>query len=173
MASIYGFSLRNRKTFQGLDWQGNQGDLHYKCKKVAWYNDSGNGGSCDIVCYRGERQRRIDRRDNRIFAGYDLTLGNLQEILQTSTTSHADRIQGRINETLQCKNGREIGRFFGTPTGNLPFPVGGSPRQECRSLRSLIANPFWALIQWEQKNANLNDLRFLVLPPGIEPRTNP
>ena len=51
MASIYGFSLKNRKTFQGLDWQGNQGDLHYKCKKVAWYNDSGNGGSCDIVYY--------------------------------------------------------------------------------------------------------------------------
>ena len=51
MASIYGFTLKNRKTFQGLDWQGNQGDLLYKCKKVAWYNDSGNGGSCDIVCY--------------------------------------------------------------------------------------------------------------------------
>ncbi len=49
MASIYGFTLKNRKTFQGLDWQGNQGDIHYKGKKVAWYNDSGNGGSCDIV----------------------------------------------------------------------------------------------------------------------------
>ncbi|MBR2970976.1 MAG: hypothetical protein IKC48_04185 [Clostridia bacterium] len=44
MASIYGFTLKNRKTFQGLDWQGNQGDLCYKGKKVAWYNDSGNGG---------------------------------------------------------------------------------------------------------------------------------
>lgn len=51
MASIYGFALKNRKTFQGLDWQGNQGDLCYKGKKVAWYNDSGNGGSCDIVYY--------------------------------------------------------------------------------------------------------------------------
>ena len=51
MASIYGFTLKNRKTFQGLDWQGNQGDLCYKGKKVAWYNDSGNGGSCDIVYY--------------------------------------------------------------------------------------------------------------------------
>ena len=51
MASIYGFTLKNRKTFQGLDWQGNQGDLWYKGKKVAWYNDSGNGGSCDIVYY--------------------------------------------------------------------------------------------------------------------------
>ena len=51
MASIYGFTLKNRKTFQGLDWQGNQGNLDYKSKKVAWYNDSGNGGSCDIVFY--------------------------------------------------------------------------------------------------------------------------
>ena len=51
MASIYGFTLKNRKTFQGLDQQENQGDLHYKSKKVAWYNDSVNGGSCDIICY--------------------------------------------------------------------------------------------------------------------------
>ena len=49
MASIYGFTLKKRKTFHGLDWQGNQGDLYYNGKKVAWYNDSGNGGSCDIV----------------------------------------------------------------------------------------------------------------------------
>ena len=51
MASIYGFTLKKRKTFHGLDWQGNQGDLYYNGKKVAWYNDSGNGGSCDIVYY--------------------------------------------------------------------------------------------------------------------------
>lgn len=51
MASIYGFSLKNRKTFQGLDWQGNQGNLYYKGKKVARYNDCGNGSSCDIVFY--------------------------------------------------------------------------------------------------------------------------
>ena len=51
MASMHGFTLKNRKTFQGLDRQGNQGDPHYKGKKVAWYNDSGNGGSCDIVYY--------------------------------------------------------------------------------------------------------------------------
>ena len=51
MASIYGFTLTNRKTFQGLDWQGNQGNLYCNGKKVAWYNDSGNGGSCDIVYY--------------------------------------------------------------------------------------------------------------------------
>lgn len=51
MAIIYGFILKNRKTFQGIDWQGNQGDLCYKGKTVAWYNDSENGGSCDIVYY--------------------------------------------------------------------------------------------------------------------------
>ena len=34
MASIYGFTLKNRKTFQGLDWQGNQGNLHYEGKKL-------------------------------------------------------------------------------------------------------------------------------------------
>ena len=51
MASIYGFTLKNRKTFQGFDWQGNQGNLYYNGKKVAWYIDSGNGGSCDIVYY--------------------------------------------------------------------------------------------------------------------------
>ena len=45
MASIYGFTLMNRKTFQGLDWQGNQGNPYYNGKKVAWYNDSGNGVS--------------------------------------------------------------------------------------------------------------------------------
>ena len=39
MASIYGFTLKNRKSFQGLDWQGNQGDLCYKGKKVAWYEE--------------------------------------------------------------------------------------------------------------------------------------
>lgn len=33
MASIYGFTLKNRKTFQGLDWQGNQGNLYYKEKR--------------------------------------------------------------------------------------------------------------------------------------------
>lgn len=51
MASIYGFTLKNRKIFQGLDWQGTQGDLHYKGKEVDWYNDSGNGSSCDIIYY--------------------------------------------------------------------------------------------------------------------------
>ena len=67
MASIYGFSLRNRKTFQGLDWQGNQGDIHYKGKKVAWYNDSGNGGSCDIVCYDNSYAPILEETIKRYF----------------------------------------------------------------------------------------------------------
>ena len=33
MASIYGFTLKNRKTFQGLDWQGKQGDYTIKAKR--------------------------------------------------------------------------------------------------------------------------------------------
>ena len=55
MANIYGFTLKNRKSFQGLDWQGNQGDLCYNGKKVAWYNDSGNGGEETIKRYFKER----------------------------------------------------------------------------------------------------------------------
>ena len=39
MASIYGFALKNRKTSRGLDWQGNQGNLYYNGKKVAWYEE--------------------------------------------------------------------------------------------------------------------------------------
>ena len=67
MASIYGFTLKNRKTFQGLDWQGNQGNLHYKDKKVAWYNDSGNGGSCDIVCYDNSFAPLLEEMIKRYF----------------------------------------------------------------------------------------------------------
>ena len=67
MASIYGFTLKNRKTFQGLDWQGNQGNLYYNGKKVAWYNDSGNGGSCDIVYYDNSYAPILKETINRYF----------------------------------------------------------------------------------------------------------
>ena len=67
MASIYGFTLKNRKTFQGLYWQGNQGDLCYKGKKVAWYNDSGNGGSCDIVYYDNSYAPILEETIKRYF----------------------------------------------------------------------------------------------------------
>ena len=30
MASIYGFTLKNRKTFQGLDWQGKPASIILK-----------------------------------------------------------------------------------------------------------------------------------------------
>ena len=67
MASIYGFMLKNRKTFQGLDWQGNQGNLCYKGKKMAWYNDSENGGSCDIVCYDNSYAPILEETIKRYF----------------------------------------------------------------------------------------------------------
>lgn len=53
MASILGFKLKNRRTFQGRDWEGNQGDLWYGNKKVAWYNDNGDGSMADIDFYGG------------------------------------------------------------------------------------------------------------------------
>ena len=67
MASIYGFTLKNRKTFQGLDLQGNQGSLYYNGKKVAWYNDSRNGGSCDIVYYDNSYAPILEETIKRYF----------------------------------------------------------------------------------------------------------
>ncbi len=67
MASIYGFSLKNRKTFQGSDWQGNQGDLCYNGKKVAWYNDSGNGGACDLEYYDSRYASILEETIKRYF----------------------------------------------------------------------------------------------------------
>lgn len=57
MASLFGFKLKNRRTFQGGDWEGNQGDLWYGNKKVAWYNDSGDGSMADIDFYDGRKGR--------------------------------------------------------------------------------------------------------------------
>ena len=42
--------------------------------------------------YRGERQRRTDRRDNRVLARYKSTVGNIPQVLQASAPAHADRI---------------------------------------------------------------------------------
>ena len=39
-----------------------------------------------------KKQRRTDRRNNRILAGYKPTVGNLPQILQASTPANADRI---------------------------------------------------------------------------------
>lgn len=57
MASLFGFKLKNRRTFQGRDWEGNQGDLWYGNKKVAWYNDNGDGSMADIDFYDGRNGR--------------------------------------------------------------------------------------------------------------------
>lgn len=57
MASIFGLKLKGRRTFEGRDWQGNQGNLYIGNKKIAWFNDSGDGGAADIDFY-GERQER-------------------------------------------------------------------------------------------------------------------
>ena len=94
MASIYGFTLKNRKTFQGLDWQGNQGDLCYKGKKVARDNDSGNGGSCDIVYYdnsyasileetikRYFKERPIITEDGELDGDEDLFMAELLQLM--------------------------------------------------------------------------------------------
>lgn len=57
MASIYGFSLKGRKTFQGTDGIGNQGNLYYENKKVAWYNDYADGSMATLDFYNGAKGR--------------------------------------------------------------------------------------------------------------------
>ena len=48
MASIFGFEIKNLKTFVGRDGVGAQGNVYYNGKKVGWYNDSADGGMADI-----------------------------------------------------------------------------------------------------------------------------
>lgn len=57
MASIFGLKLKGRRTFEGRDWQGNQGNLYIGNTKIAWYNDSGDGGPADIEYYNGRPGR--------------------------------------------------------------------------------------------------------------------
>ena len=57
MASIFGLSLKNRKTFVGTDGMGNQGNLYYGNKKIAWYNDYGDGSMATIDYYNGREGR--------------------------------------------------------------------------------------------------------------------
>lgn len=61
MASIFGFTLKGIRTFRGRDWDGVQGSIYYKGKKVGWYNDSGDGGAADID-FDGtiEERRKMD-----------------------------------------------------------------------------------------------------------------
>ncbi len=61
MASIYGFEIRNIKTFKGREWDGCQGSIYYKGKKVGWYNNDGNGGCADIDFYfAGEGRAEVE-----------------------------------------------------------------------------------------------------------------
>lgn len=53
MASIYGFKLKNVKTFPGRDWEGVTADLWYKGKKVAFYSDYGDGAGGTVQYYNG------------------------------------------------------------------------------------------------------------------------
>jgi len=53
MASIFGLKLKGRRSFQGRDWEGNQGNLYIGNTKIAWYNDSGDGAPADIEFYEG------------------------------------------------------------------------------------------------------------------------
>ncbi len=57
MASIFGLKLKGRRSFIGLDGEGNQGNLYLDNKKIAWYNDSGNGAPADIEYYNGRPGR--------------------------------------------------------------------------------------------------------------------
>ncbi|MBP5467115.1 MAG: hypothetical protein J6Y43_06100, partial [Clostridia bacterium] len=59
MASIYGFTVKGVKYFQGRDWEGCQGDIYYNGKKVGFYNDLGDGApaTIDLCAGDGERDR--------------------------------------------------------------------------------------------------------------------
>ena len=78
MAKIYGFSLKNIKTFKGREGEGCQGDIYYDGKKVGWYSDNADGGMADIDFY-GEREQRQRMSDLlkaatvKYYAQYPLT----------------------------------------------------------------------------------------------------
>ena len=57
MASIYGFTIKGIKQWQGREWLGCQGNIYLNGKKVGWYNDDGNGGSPDIE-FNGTKEER-------------------------------------------------------------------------------------------------------------------
>lgn len=60
MASIYGFTVKGVKYFQGRDWEGCQGDIYYNGKKVGFYNDLGDGAPATIdLCVDDVERDRI------------------------------------------------------------------------------------------------------------------
>lgn len=76
MASIFGLKLKGRRSFEGRDWQGNQGNLYLDEKKIAWYNDSGNGGPADIDFYdisgRKENEAKLEEIVKMYYKKYPL-----------------------------------------------------------------------------------------------------
>ena len=76
MASIFGLKLKGRRSFMGRDWQGNQGNLYLDEKKIAWYNDSGNGGPADIDFYdisgRKENEAKLEEIVKMYYKKYPL-----------------------------------------------------------------------------------------------------
>ena len=57
MAEIYGFSIKNLKTFRGREGEGAQGNIYYNGKKVGWYSNNADGGMSDID-FDGDYERR-------------------------------------------------------------------------------------------------------------------
>lgn len=57
MASIYGYELKNIRTWQGRDWEGCQGHICYNGKKVGWYHNNGDGSCTDIDFYLSGKDR--------------------------------------------------------------------------------------------------------------------
>lgn len=77
MASIFGLKLKGRRTFQGRDWQGNQGNLYLGNTKIAWYNDSGDGGPADIEYYNGrlgqeQYEPQLEKIVNKYYEKYPM-----------------------------------------------------------------------------------------------------
>lgn len=57
MARIFGFSIKGMKYFQGRDWEGCQGSIYYKGKKVGFYNDLGDGAPASVDFYESGEDR--------------------------------------------------------------------------------------------------------------------
>lgn len=77
MASIFGFAVKNIKTFRGREWDGCQGDIYYNGKKVGWYNNGGNGGCADIEFFgtfemRQWHENKLSQATQEYFRRYPL-----------------------------------------------------------------------------------------------------
>lgn len=77
MASIFGFTIKNIKTFRGREWDGCQGDIYYNGKKVGWYNNDGNGGCADIEFFgtfemRQWHENKLSQATQEYFRRYPL-----------------------------------------------------------------------------------------------------